>query len=42
MADQSPIVYLVDDEPSVLRAIDRVLRGAGFCTETFDSAQRFL
>lgn len=42
MVDHDPIVYLVDDEPAVLRAIGRVLRGAGLSTAPFDSPQRFL
>jgi FixJ family two-component response regulator len=37
-----PKVYLVDDEASVLKAVSRVLKAAGFRTETFDSAQQFL
>jgi FixJ family two-component response regulator len=35
-------VFLVDDEPSVLRAIARLLRSAGFNVETFRSPQEFL
>ena len=42
MADPQPIVYLVDDEPAVLKAISRVLRSAGFNTATYDSPQHFL
>lgn len=42
MGDAGPIVYLVDDDPAVLRALDRVLSAAGFCTAPFDSPQRFL
>ena len=35
-------VFLVDDDPSVLRALSRLLRSAGWETECFDSAQAFL
>lgn len=42
MGDAGPIVYLVDDDPAVLRALDRVLSAAGFCTAPFGSPQRFL
>lgn len=37
-----PTVFLVDDEPPVLKAISRVLRAAGFRTAEFDSASLFL
>lgn len=42
MGDAVPIVYLVDDDPAVLRALDRVLSAAGFCTAPFGSPRRFL
>ena len=35
-------VFLVDDEPSVLKAIARLLRSSGFNVETFRSPQEFL
>lgn len=35
-------VFLVDDEPSVLKAIARLLRASGFNVETFRSPQEFL
>lgn len=35
-------VFLVDDDPSVLRALGRLLRSAGFDTECFESARAFL
>jgi FixJ family two-component response regulator len=35
-------VFLVDDEPSVLKAIARLVRAAGFKVETFRSPQEFL
>lgn len=42
MVDQSPIVYLVDDEPAILRAIGRVMKGSGLDTAPYESPQRFL
>ncbi len=36
------IVYLIDDDPSLLRALSRRLRAADFQVETFDSATAFL
>jgi FixJ family two-component response regulator len=35
-------VYLVDDDPAVLRALARVLGEAGWQVETFESAEAFL
>lgn len=35
-------VYVVDDDPMVLRSVGRVLRSAGFEVETFPSGQAFL
>lgn len=37
-----PLVYLVDDDPSVLKALKRLFRVAGLRCETFESAQEFL
>jgi FixJ family two-component response regulator len=39
---QTGIVYLVDDDPSVLRALCRLLQAAGYRVETCASAQQFL
>ena len=39
---RSPIVYLVDDDPSFLRALSRRLRAADYRVETFASAEEFL
>ncbi len=36
------IVYLVDDDPGVRKALSRVLREEGFGVEAFDSAEAFL
>src|SRR5262249_3888771 len=37
-----PIVYLVDDNLSFLRALSRLLRAADYRVETFGSAEEFL
>lgn len=37
-----PIIYLVDDDPSFLRALSRRLRAADYQVETFASAEEFL
>ncbi|MBI1370982.1 MAG: response regulator [Planctomycetes bacterium] len=42
MNTPKPIIYLVDDDPSVLRALRRLLVIAGHNVQTFDSPQRFL
>ncbi len=36
------IVYLVDDEPGMLKALARLLGGEGFPVKSFDSAKTFL
>ena len=38
----SPLVSVVDDDRSLLRAIARLLRAAGFAVEAFPSAEQFL
>jgi len=35
-------VFVVDDDPSVRKALGRLLRSVGFQAETFESAQEFL
>jgi FixJ family two-component response regulator len=42
MTELPPTVYVVDDEPAVLKAVARLLRSAGFRPETFGSAQQFI
>ena len=42
MTDPAPVVYVVDDDPSVRRAIKRLLRSVGVQVELFASAQHFL
>jgi len=37
-----PIVSIVDDDPSFLRAVSRLLRAAGYTVRTFSSAGEFL
>jgi FixJ family two-component response regulator len=39
---EKPVIYLVDDDVSLLRALGRRLRAAGFDVEAFDSAREFL
>ncbi len=41
-AVEKPVIYLVDDDVSLLRALGRRLRAAGFEVEAFDSARDFL
>ncbi len=42
MTDATPVVYVVDDDESVRRCLDRMLRFAGHRVETFASAEEFL
>jgi len=42
MKETPPVVYVVDDEPLVRAAIQRLLRSAGFEVQAFASAQQFL
>jgi FixJ family two-component response regulator len=37
-----PTIYLVDDDPSILRSLSRLLRSAGYHVEPFGSAEEFL
>ena len=37
-----PIVFIVDDEPAVLKGLSRLLRSSGLAVETFLSSQDFL
>jgi FixJ family two-component response regulator len=41
-ANATAIVFVIDDDESVRRALGRQLRTAGFQVETFDSAQDYL
>ena len=42
MAEPSATVYVVDDEPDMLKAVERLLGAAGFSVRTFPSPERFL
>lgn len=42
MNEEKPIVYVIDDDPSVLKALERLLRSAGYDSKTFSSAAEFL
>lgn len=42
MTDPPAIVFVVDDDPSVRRGLDRLLRAAGMRVESFASAREFL
>ena len=39
---ESPTVFLVDDDPSVRRSLQRLIKSAGFAVETFAGAREFL
>jgi FixJ family two-component response regulator len=40
--EPAPTVYLVDDDPDLLKALQRLLQSAGLQSATFGSAQAFL
>lgn len=42
MKKEEPTVYVIDDDPSVRKALERLLRSAGHKSETFASASEFL
>ena len=42
MSATEPTVHIVDDDPSFLTAISRLLRASGFAVKTFSSASKFL
>jgi FixJ family two-component response regulator len=42
MAEASPWIAIVDDDPSVLKALNRLLRTRAFDARTYESAQEFL
>ena len=42
MQESAPIIALVDDDPSVRRGLERLVRSMGWKAETFASAQEFL
>ncbi len=42
MSNQIPTIFVVDDDPSVRMALERLISSVGFGVQTFDSAQSFL
>src|SRR5688500_1556780 len=42
MTNAQPTIFAVDDDPSVLKAVSRLLRSCGFDVITYDSSRRFL
>jgi len=42
MSHKKPLIYVVDDDPSVRRALERLLRSAGYDAKTFASALEFM
>lgn len=42
MSDEAPIVFVVEDEKLVRRALERLIRAAGFAVRAFPSARDFL
>ena len=42
ITEVKPTVFVIDDDPSVLKSLGRLLKSLGFDTETFASAELFL
>jgi len=42
MSEPQQTVFIVDDDPSFLKGIERLLRSSGYATECFSSAEEFL
>lgn len=42
MSDKAPVVFVVDDDPSVRKSLKRLLDAEGLISSIFDSAQAFL
>ena len=42
MTDRPPVVYVVDDDPDVLKAVERLLLSADLMVQAFESPERFL
>jgi FixJ family two-component response regulator len=40
--NEQAVVYLIDDEPCLLRALQRLLEAEGYATQAFSSAEDFL
>jgi len=42
MRKSTPMVFIADDDPSVRKGLERLIKSAGFKVETFASAEEFL
>jgi FixJ family two-component response regulator len=42
VTEREATVFVVDDDPSVRRGLERLLRSAGYRVETYSSAEQFL
>jgi FixJ family two-component response regulator len=42
MTGGAPVIFVVDDDPSVRTSVGRLLEAAGYAVETFESARAFL
>jgi len=42
MKENKPLIYVVDDDPSVRKALERLLRSAGYDAKSFASALEFM
>ena len=42
MADPAPVVFVVDDDPSIRRSLANLLRSVGFRVDSFTTAQEYL
>jgi FixJ family two-component response regulator len=42
MTEPNPTIFVIDDDASVRKSLSRLLRSAGYTTETFVSAEEFL
>jgi len=42
MTENAPMVFVVDDDPSVRKSLGRLLKTAGYRAETFSSAREFM
>jgi FixJ family two-component response regulator len=42
MTAGNPIVFVVDDDPSIRKSLDRLIKSAGLAVETFATAHEFL
>jgi len=42
MGAANPVVFIIDDDPSVRKSLSRLLRTSGFNVETYESGEHFL